>query len=132
MKVQELLRVKQRYSPGNAPIPADRTPSIVAPVQASNRIAGRRERLGSHDTLPDVDPNDGGGDIPVALDCISAPNRDPTPNVKEGIGIACRTGSVTGSRSAPIGTPSLGDSTNDMKVVRPFRRGPGCAPIYNP
>jgi hypothetical protein len=69
MKVQELLRVKQRYSPGDAPIPADRTTSIVAPVQAPNRMAGRRERLGSHDTLPDVDPNDGvSADIPAALD----------------------------------------------------------------
>jgi hypothetical protein len=29
----------------------------------------------------------------------------PTPNVKEGIGIACRIGGRTGSRSAPIGTP---------------------------
>ena len=69
MKVQELLRLKQRYLPGDAPMPTDRTPSIVAPVQARNRIAGRQERLGSHDILPDADPNDGvTGDVPVALD----------------------------------------------------------------
>ena len=69
MKVQELLRVKQRFLPGDGPISPDRTPSIIAPVQAPNRIAGRRERLGSHDILPNADPNDGvTGDIPVALD----------------------------------------------------------------
>jgi hypothetical protein len=69
LKVHELLMVKQRDLPGDAPIPADRTTPIVAPVQAPNRMAGRRERLGSHDILPDADPNDGvTGDVPVALD----------------------------------------------------------------
>jgi hypothetical protein len=61
--------VKQRDLPGDGPIPADRTTSIVAPVQAPNRIAGRRQRLWSHDILPDADSNDGvTGDMPVALD----------------------------------------------------------------
>ena len=47
--------------------------------------------------------------------CVSAPKRDLTPNVKEGIGIACRIGGGTGSRSEPIGTPTPGRFRGDIK-----------------
>jgi hypothetical protein len=40
--------------------------------------------------------------------CVSAPNRDPTRECREDIGIACTIDGLTGSRSAPIGIPPLG------------------------
>jgi hypothetical protein len=63
--------------------------------------------------------------------CVSAPKRDPTPNVKEGIGNACRIGRVMGSRSTPIGPPPWAIPAVISKWYTPFRRGPGCAPIYS-
>ena len=63
-------------------------------------------------------------------DCVSAPDRDPTSNVGEGTGIACKAGGVKGPRSAPIGTPPSTPFHSNIKVVTPTQRGPGWAPIY--
>jgi hypothetical protein len=66
MKVQEVLNVANRNLPGTARLlAADRAPTVVAPVQKPNRIAGRHERLRSQDIFADDGMT---GDIPPALD----------------------------------------------------------------
>jgi hypothetical protein len=70
MKVREVLKLANRNLPGTAPsLPADQAPTVVAPIQKPNRIAGRHEQLRSQDIFPDADPDDGlSGDVPPALD----------------------------------------------------------------
>ena len=74
MKVQEVLNVANRKLPGTARLlAADRAPTVVAPIQKPNRIAGRHERLRSQDIFADAAPDDGmTGDVPPALDSSPA------------------------------------------------------------
>jgi hypothetical protein len=69
MKIQELLKLKERYLPGGArPVAADRAQTTITPVQARNRIA-RQEPLWSQDISSDADPNDRvTGDLSTAPD----------------------------------------------------------------
>jgi hypothetical protein len=84
MKIREVLKLTKPYLPGGArSVAADRTQTMVAQVQAPNRIARRRERLPAQDSFAAADANDGmTGDVPPVLDLsptslapISTPNR---------------------------------------------------------
>jgi hypothetical protein len=74
MKVREVLKLKERYSPGGArSVAADRTRTILARVQASNPIVRPRQLLASQDFVADEDPNHGvTGELPPALDLTPA------------------------------------------------------------
>jgi len=65
MKIQELLKLREPNLPGGArSVAADRTPTMLAPVETPNRIV----RLGSQDIFPDADPNhDVTDDLSLAL-----------------------------------------------------------------
>jgi hypothetical protein len=66
MKIQELLKLKERSLPGGArSVAADHSLTAVTPVQAPNRIA----RLGSQDVIPEPDLDQGAtDDLSFALD----------------------------------------------------------------
>jgi hypothetical protein len=69
MKVREVLKLTKQNLIGTArSVAADRTPTIVTPVQIPNRIV-RREPLWSQDVFSDADPSDGvTGDLSIAPD----------------------------------------------------------------
>src|SRR5438552_571217 len=70
MKVREVLKPANRNLPGTAPsLAADQVPTVVAPIQKPNRIAGRHQQLRSQDIFPDAERDDCmTGDVPPALD----------------------------------------------------------------
>jgi hypothetical protein len=56
MKIRDVLKLKEPDLPAGArSLAADRTGTMLAPVQAPNRIV----RLGSQDVFADADPNHG-------------------------------------------------------------------------
>ena len=58
MKIREVLKLTKPYLPGGArSVAADRTQTMVAQVQAPNRIARRRERLPAQDSFAAADAN---------------------------------------------------------------------------
>lgn len=64
--------------------------------------------------------------------CISVLNRDRTPNVGAGDGIAFEIGGVEGARSAPNGIPPHVDLLSNIKAMRRnFAGVPAWAPIYS-
>jgi hypothetical protein len=70
MKIRDVLKPKERDLPGAVrSAAADRTRTMLAPVQAPNRIV----RLGSQDMFPDADLNHG-----VTDDLWLAPDPSPT------------------------------------------------------
>jgi hypothetical protein len=72
MKIRDVLKPKERDLPGAVrSAAADRTGTMLAPIQAPNRIV----RLGSQDIFPD-DPNHG-----VTDDLRLAPDPPPTSPV---------------------------------------------------
>jgi hypothetical protein len=65
MKIRDVLKLKGQNLPGTVRSAADRTRTMLAPVQPPNRIVG----LGLHDTIPDAVPDDGvTDDLAVAAD----------------------------------------------------------------
>jgi len=59
MKIQEVLTLAEPDFPRDArPVAADRTGTVLAPVQAPDRNV----RLGSQDVFPDADPNPNHGE----------------------------------------------------------------------
>jgi hypothetical protein len=70
MRIREVLKLKEPDLPAGArSVAADRTRTMLAPVQAPNRIV----RLGSQDVFADADPNHG-----VTDDLLLAPDPSPT------------------------------------------------------
>ena len=70
MRIREVLKLKEPDLPGGArSMAADQTGTMLAPVQAPNRIV----RLGSQDVFADADPNHG-----VTDDLLLAPDPSPT------------------------------------------------------
>jgi hypothetical protein len=69
MRIRDVLKPKELYLPrGARSVAANRTRTMIAPVQAPSRIARRRERLASQDIFVTADPNDEmTGDLPLAL-----------------------------------------------------------------
>ena len=65
MRIREVLKLKEPDLPAGArSVAADRTPTMLAPVETPNRIV----RLGSQDIFPDADPNhDVTDDLSLAL-----------------------------------------------------------------
>jgi hypothetical protein len=78
MKVRDVLKLTKQNLIGTArSAAADRTATIVAPVQIPNRIVGRHERPGSQDIFPDADANHD-----VTDDLSLAPDPSPTSPVR--------------------------------------------------
>jgi len=70
MKIQEVLKLAEPDLPGDArSLAADQTRTMLAPVQAPDRIV----RLGSQDVFSDADPND-----EITDDLLLAPDPSPT------------------------------------------------------
>jgi hypothetical protein len=70
MKIQEVLKLAEPDLPADArSLAADQTRTMLAPVQAPNRIV----RPGSQDVFADADPNRG-----VTDDLLLAPDPSPT------------------------------------------------------
>ena len=73
MKIQEILKLGDRHLPGTAgSMTANKSPTIVAPVQIPNRLVEPQERPGPPDIFPDEGPNHGMSD-----DLLPALDRSP-------------------------------------------------------
>ena len=83
MKIRELVKPIDRQVPGTVRSKtADKTSTVVAPVQLPIRLIEPKERSGSPDIFPHADPNDsmtgdqatGLGQLPTRSASISMPH----------------------------------------------------------